>query len=276
MVSSEILQHSQEKIDKEIKNSIYIASQNPTVANFFNSISLILIKHNIKCEIEKVISYSEIENPKIKGNDKEVMLKFRFKNKKHKYTASYDDYQSASKVRNTISEILKGPHADKNYLARLSQEEINTKKGDEIKRNAIFLELFGQGIGLSGNIDYRFNSNLTFRAGLSYLLFGYGIPLSLNYITEANSSHHLELGDGITFINVTPIFFSSEPQGAIIPTANLGYRYQPKNGGLIFRISFTPLFLIVKEKSINHQGRVESYNRISITPLAGISLGFCK
>ncbi len=79
---------------------------------------------------------------------------------------------------------------------------------DEIKKhfesdsifnsNSIYIELFGQGIGLSLNADYRFQPNLTFRAGLSYLIFGYGIPLSLNYLTGKNSSHHLELGLGIT------------------------------------------------------------------------------
>ncbi len=92
------------------------------------------------------------------------------------------------------------------------------------KRQVVYVELGGQGIGLSINADYRFHPNLTFRAGLSYLIFGYGIPLSLNYITGKNFAHHLELGARITFANATSLF-SSKSDEKIIPTAIFGYRY---------------------------------------------------
>ncbi len=279
---SHILPDPQEKMEEEIKNSINLASKNPTVENFFNSISLILKKRNLKCEIKEVISYNEIENVEIKGKGEEVKFKFKFKNKKYEYIANYSDHEFADRVRNSISEILKGAQSDKNYLSVFSEEakeEINIKKGDEIKRNTLFLELFGQGIFLSLNADYRFRPNFTFRAGLSYLIFGWGIPLSLNYITGKNSSHHLELGLGIT-LGAGASIFGGSPVSFYFLTANFGYRYQPKNGGLVFRISFTPLFFIEKiEKSsrINREtGTVESYNRIVITPFAGISLGYCK
>jgi hypothetical protein len=155
----------------------------------------------------------------------------------------------------------------------------NNESDTSFKSGSVYLELGGQGIGLSANADYRFHPNLTFRAGLSYLIFGYGMPLSLNYITGKNSSHHLELGSGITYIEIASFSlfgYSTEPVRSVIPTATLGYRYQPQNGGFVFRISFTPLFLIVKEESINRErGTVESHHRIKINPWGGISLGYC-
>ncbi len=274
-VVPQFLPDPQEKMEEEIKNSINLTSENPTVGNFFNSISLILKKRNLECEIKEVISYNEIENVEIKGKGKEVRFKFRFKNKKHEYIANYNNHEFANKVRNTISKISKGVQSDKNYLTVFS-EKTNIKNGDEIKRNTLFFELFGQGIGVSANTDYRFHPNLTFRAGLSYLIFGYGIPLSLNYITGANSSHHLELGLGITFGAGASIFGGSLVS-FYFPTANFGYRYQPKNGGFVFRISFTPLFSIEKSRNVSREtGAVESYDQVVITPLVGISLGYCK
>ncbi|MFN3306757.1 MAG: hypothetical protein ACK42Z_06190 [Candidatus Kapaibacteriota bacterium] len=104
----------------------------------------------------------------------------------------------------------------------------------EFKSDAIFIELVGQTVGFfSVNVDHRFHPNFTFRIGLG-LSLGYTIPISLNYITDNNSSHDFEFGLGLTygklaFINI--FGGSSDPQDVLIPTAFIGYRYQPKKGG---------------------------------------------
>ncbi|MDP4221970.1 MAG: hypothetical protein Q8868_01545 [Bacteroidota bacterium] len=72
----------------------------------------------------------------------------------------------------------------------------------------------------------------------------------LNYLIGKGSSH-FELGAGImpTYVSGTGgSFFYSESSGEtesswmLAGTATIGYRYQPREKGLIFRIGITPGF----------------------------------
>lgn len=155
-----------------------------------------------------------------------------------------------------------------------NENEKQTNKNN-ISSNSIYLELGGQGIGLSVNYDYRFHPNWTFRAGASFLAFGVGLPFSINYLTGYKKSHHLEFGAGLTYAKVSS-FFGGESEKTIIPTFLIGYRFQPKSGGLIFKISLTPLLFIreVETFDIPRGTRKKDYE-LEFQPWAGISVGYC-
>ena len=70
----------------------------------------------------------------------------------------------------------------------------------------------------------------------------YFIPVSFNYYAgEGNSK--LELGAGMTFVTGTVDWFGMKESGSIVVgNFNIGYRYQPVDGGFFFRIGFTPQF----------------------------------
>ncbi len=146
------------------------------------------------------------------------------------------------------------------------------------KDNAVFIELVGQTVGFfSINVDYRYNPNFSFRIGFG-LSLGYTIPISLNYISHENLSHHFEFGLGLTygkFATINIFGGSSEPVDALIPTAFIGYRYQPKKGGLFFRVGFTPWFRINKSTNFDREGGYTTKYNIEFIPVGGISLGYC-
>lgn len=140
---------------------------------------------------------------------------------------------------------------------------------EKFKRNSLYLEFGGQGVFLSINADYRFHPNLTLRLGLCTAGLAKGIPVSLNYITEAKSAHHTEIGLGITFLDVIDIFTGFH-YSISIPTAVLGYRYQKKNGGFVIRSSFTPLLgiiTLIQKKKIYYELKYASFG--------GFSVGYC-
>ncbi|HUX56074.1 MAG TPA: hypothetical protein VMV77_03820 [Bacteroidales bacterium] len=131
------------------------------------------------------------------------------------------------------------------------------------RRNAIYIEMLGQGIFYSVNYDYRLSRKISLRAGftiwsinsIDFLLIQItdlkykSFFVMGNYLT-GTKSNHLELGLGLmpTFYSgdVSFLYFlKSDSRGYIselLGTATLGYRYQRDEGGFIFRISVAPIF----------------------------------
>jgi hypothetical protein len=131
-------------------------------------------------------------------------------------------------------------------------------------RNSIYVELLGHGIFYSVNYEYRMSDKISLRAGVSIwsiksmdlLIFQINgikfrsFPVMVNYLIGKRSSR-FELGAGIM-----PAYISSEGGSVfylmkstdsnhttIFPViANVGYRYQPEDGGFIFRAGITPAF----------------------------------
>ncbi|MCX7880579.1 MAG: hypothetical protein N2517_07945 [Ignavibacteria bacterium] len=143
---------------------------------------------------------------------------------------------------------------------------------------AIFAELGGQGIFVSLNGDYLFHPNFSLRGGLSFLIFGYGIPFSIYYLTNARTSHHFELGLGLTYTNVASFSFfgsGSSPKESLLLTGSIGYRYQPLKDGLFIRLCFTPLAIFEKNEYYDtNRNQTVTKNVIKLRPFAGISLGY--
>ena len=139
--------------------------------------------------------------------------------------------------------------------AQCNPEEANTK----FKHHSVYLELGGNSGAYSVNYDYSLSvsesAKLAVGTGLSALsLYSYHdgpapVQNTQFFITpEANllfgkNSHHLETGASL-------ILFQ-------IPVLRVGYRYQPRKGGFLFRVGFTPLLF-----------------DMDIFPWGGISLGY--
>lgn len=124
----------------------------------------------------------------------------------------------------------------------------------QIKSNSLYFEILGNGGLYSINYDRLITENLGGRIGFSYLpsidiIFSsvenlIVIPVMVNYFAGEDSK--LELGAGIIFVSVDNIGFfgfeSGEGGSAFAGTAVIGYRYQPKDGGFVFRVGLTPFF----------------------------------
>ncbi|MGB9773590.1 MAG: hypothetical protein ACP5JH_09620 [Bacteroidota bacterium] len=135
------------------------------------------------------------------------------------------------------------------------------------RRNAVYIEGLGQGILYSINYEHRLTPHISLRAGFTHWSLPFififplkvgmtGFPIMGNYLS-GKSSHHLELGIGaVPFIVTVPeqtTIFGTELKGEevgvlILGTTTIGYRYQPRGGGFVFRIGFTPLFPLSFEK----------------------------
>jgi len=150
-----------------------------------------------------------------------------------------------------------------------AQESVN-----HYTRDAIYAEGFGPGILYSINCDHRFTPNFSLRVGFTtwslpaFALLVAGelkftaFPIMVNYLT-GQGDHHLELGIGLVPAVISfqgeEIFFGTAHQNranVLLGAATIGYRMQPRDSGVIFRIGFTPLFTF-KE----------------FVPWAGLSLG---
>jgi hypothetical protein len=133
--------------------------------------------------------------------------------------------------------------------------------------NSIYLELLGNGVAWSINYDRFLTPDLGFRIGFGYFGIGTGpagqnqdniisesltaVPATLNYFIGSHDnrgrlgSSKLELGIGIVYIHVTASFFGIGGAASTIGgTGTVGYRYQASDGGFVFRIGFTPIYVM--------------------------------
>ena len=123
--------------------------------------------------------------------------------------------------------------------------------------NTLFVELGGPGGAYSINYERMLPYSFGVRAGISYLyvttLAGFlkahvlFIPLAVSAnLGRRNHAFELALGGTITYCNASagigPITFMSEKGTSGVGTFSIGYRYQPRNGGIQIRFGFTGAF----------------------------------
>jgi len=129
----------------------------------------------------------------------------------------------------------------------------------DFARNSIFLELGGNGLLYSLNYDHKFFDHASARIGGMFLTVAADdpntldgrvsvilVPILANYLV-GNGSSRLEIGGGLLLggVNADASVENEaidEIGGGATLTANLGYRLQPRDGGFLFRIGFTPVF----------------------------------
>jgi len=93
--------------------------------------------------------------------------------------------------------------------------------------------------------DYRFLDRLSVRIGFGTAPFlssdstPLGIPLMVNYL-GGGESNHFEAGGGI----VIPLNYRT-----IYPTLSIGYRHQPIDGGITWRIAWRPIFIPLENQN---------------------------
>ncbi|MBI1929742.1 hypothetical protein HYR99_36520 [Candidatus Poribacteria bacterium] len=100
--------------------------------------------------------------------------------------------------------------------------------------NSFYLEGGGNAIIVSINYDRLFGESFAGRVGLGGFEEAILVPITISYLL-GSGAHKLELGTGL-------LFGSEGYESGVIWTGIVGYRYQPKKRGSIFRVGFTPFF----------------------------------
>jgi hypothetical protein len=117
-------------------------------------------------------------------------------------------------------------------------------QNEGLARNVVYLELLGNALhGGSVNYERMLTARLSARVGASP--FG-GVPVMVSYM-PGRGHHTPELGAGLLL---------GASDTALLGTATLGYRYQRRSGGGVYRAGLTPL--------IGEQG---------VAPWFGVSIG---
>jgi len=142
-------------------------------------------------------------------------------------------------------------------------------QGEKVANKLFYVEFGGGGFIMSANLDGRFKSNS--QLGFGYRLgagFGVGkfddkrandpntgetskvmrtvytFPVGLNYIIgKPKSASSFEVGGGVSILTREMSLFNYEVEkpGHVIGFATFMYRVAPVNGGMSFRIGFTPI-----------------------------------
>lgn len=97
-------------------------------------------------------------------------------------------------------------------------------------------------------------------------------PIELNVVMRSMYEHMIECGLGVTpYLSREKTINSNGTSTAIGPSEfnryyvlRLGYRYQPTESGMVFRIAITPLLADEDDTHISNK----------ILPLYGVSLGY--
>lgn len=164
------------------------------------------------------------------------------------------------------------------FLVFLCTTAFSQSSQNDVSRNSFYFEAFGTAILYSLNYDrllvVKERSSLAGRIGFTYVPkienpeHGPGLNIEIVGLWGA-SNHHLEIGSGSTFFYLVQNEESYSPQSTslFLLTNRVGYRFQKREGGLLFRIGFTPLFAINVDKDIS------SFDR-SFYPMGGMSIGY--
>ena len=148
-----------------------------------------------------------------------------------------------------------------------------------IARNAVYLELLGNGGLYSVNFERMLNDTLALRIGFatwnSPALFYEGtppdrlttVPVTVSYLL-GGGERKLELGGGVTFGRATRDRSSIHQKSSSFSnlTGIIGYRSQPPGRGYLFRAGVTPFYSF-------DQGD-DAYPDPGFTLSAGVSFGY--
>ncbi len=151
-------------------------------------------------------------------------------------------------------------------------------------KHAFYAEAIGNGKSYSLNYEHRiYNSTqayLFLRAGISPTKYknvtnpyhSPKFPMELNLVMRSVNEHMIECGIGVTpYLSKEKRINTNGSSTATGPSElnkyyvlRFGYRYQPTESGMVFRIAITPLFADEDDTHVSS----------TILPLYGISLGY--
>lgn len=124
----------------------------------------------------------------------------------------------------------------------LAQVDVSTFSNEA--KNVWYLEAAGNGGIVSVNYERFLTQNVSLRIGIGTAILILGTaPVMVNFCV--GKDHRVELGMGITVGTGIADFDSGDykDESGVVGTTTVGYRYQPVNGGGVFRIGLTPFFM---------------------------------
>lgn len=175
-------------------------------------------------------------------------------------------------IRDTVTKTLTDTLVKKSDTTMMKKDttaamQQDTLDASQVKAKNIYLEVGGAGLAISANYDARFGEQ---RDGWGYNI-GVGgfvsggnkvvtVPFQLNFLIGDNSSM-IEAGVGATFLHSTGDnkgkTWEFDKITGFVATGSIGYRYQPQQKGISFRVAFVPIL----------------YDE-GIIPAGGISVGY--
>jgi hypothetical protein len=146
----------------------------------------------------------------------------------------------------------------------------NVRKYVQSPSLCLYAEMFGAGAGMlsiHGEVTaFRFPHNPdglgichSLRFSVGYVVQELFLPIAAKLILF-ESDHHLETGIGLTFPLKDRGGSDGYPAAAAMGVFILGYRYEPQEGGFLFRVNYSPFI-------DTSTGEVASF-------FFGLSLGF--
>jgi hypothetical protein len=175
-------------------------------------------------------------------------------------------------IRDTVTKTLTDTLVKKSDTTMMKKDttaamQQDTLDASQVKAKNVYLEVGGAGLAISANYDSRFGDQ---RDGWGYNI-GVGgfvsggnkvvtVPFQLNFLIGDNSSM-IEAGVGATFLHSTGDnkgkTWEFDKITGFVATGSIGYRYQPQQKGISFRVAFVPIL----------------YDE-GIIPAGGISVGY--
>lgn len=119
-------------------------------------------------------------------------------------------------------------------------------EGSHVPRLSLYLDLLGPGLLYSLNVDLVIADVVALRAGYSSFTFFGDVtlfPVMVSYLGYGSANHRYELGVGA-------VISDGNLRTEILPTGLIGYRYQPVDGGFLFRVGAVLLVGIKDESPI--------------------------
>jgi hypothetical protein len=157
--------------------------------------------------------------------------------------------------------------------AMLLPWETSFAQSTEEARNALYLELLGNGGLFSLNYEREVADGMLARAGFgtwsSTSFWSEGkttvttVPLTIAFV-RGRGDHRLELGGGMTFGRTRETFAGSSAFVSL--TGLVGYRYEQPGRGYLFRAGATPFYGL--------GGEDVAYPDRGFFPLIGVSFGY--
>ncbi|MBI5473902.1 MAG: hypothetical protein HY961_16310 [Ignavibacteriae bacterium] len=119
-----------------------------------------------------------------------------------------------------------------------SPQYTEANKDDSI-RDAVFGELLGNGILVSVNCEKFVTRDFGVRIGIGAVTGeDVTVPLLCNYYY--GQRYRLELGLGFVYLPRWKSGLSIGKEGSAFLSSTVGLRFQPEEGGVLIRLSFTP------------------------------------
>ena len=135
-------------------------------------------------------------------------------------------------------------------LLFLTKSWSQTEPGTDFSPNTVFLEFSNRGPIYSVNYDHIFQRknkfNLSYRIGFSISGEAIGVPLGINLFVGEKGSHFEASLKLVPYIKSYQGLIGSDKDsdGQLFIVPGIGYRYQQPEGGLFYRIVFSPVVFL--------------------------------